>query len=95
MNLAAVAERVQKGETVTFIARGQSMHPKVRDGERVTVEPVDGSTVRKGDIVLARVGRATYLHLVSAVANSSVRISNNHGKINGWTPFSNVYGRKV
>lgn len=95
MKLAVVADRLRAGETVTFTARGQSMHPRVRDGQRVTVEPVDGADVRRKDVVLARVNGVFYLHLVSGISNGSVRISNNHGKVNGWTSASNVYGRLV
>jgi len=34
-----------------------------------------------------------YLHLITALEKDSVQIGNNHGRINGWTPQSNVYGR--
>lgn len=34
-----------------------------------------------------------YLHLITALEKERVQIGNNHGRINGWTPKSNVYGR--
>jgi len=60
----------------------------------VTVAPVDPTRVEVGDIVLARVAGTTYLHLVSAVdgAHSRVQISNNRGRVNGWTSHARVYG---
>jgi len=70
------------------------MTPKIKDGASVTVGPVDPATVKRGDIVLVRVGRNTYLHLVSALQPDRVQISNNHGRVNGWTPRSNIYGIK-
>jgi hypothetical protein len=45
-----------------------------------------------GDIVLARVAGAVYLHLVSALANGRVQISNNRGRVNGWTGPDRVFG---
>jgi hypothetical protein len=47
-----------------------------------------------GDIVLARVAGTLYLHLVSAVdpGNGRVQISNNRGRINGWTSQAKVFG---
>lgn len=92
MNLGSVVDQLRRGETVTFIAHGGSMTGKVDNGTRVTVRPVDGSTVKKGDIVVAKVNGRVYLHLVSAVANGSVQISNNKGKVNGWTSHRNVFG---
>ena len=51
-------------------------------------------TLEVGDIVLARVAGTVYLHLVSAVdqARKRVQISNNHGRINGWTSHDRVFG---
>jgi hypothetical protein len=47
-----------------------------------------------GDIVLARVAGAVYLHLVSAVdpARRRVQISSNRGRVNGWTGYDRVFG---
>lgn len=45
-------ELLQNGYGVRFRPAGLSMHPTIRDGERVTVEPVRAQTVRCGDILL-------------------------------------------
>lgn len=70
------------------------MVPLIRSRELVTVVPCDPAKVEVGDIVLARVAGAVYLHLVSAVdhARGRVQISNNRGRINGWTNHARVYG---
>jgi hypothetical protein len=92
--LDMVAARVAGGATVRFRPSGSSMVPLVRSRELVTVSPVDPAKVEVGDIVLAKVAGTVYLHLVSAVdpAGARVQISNNRGRINGWTGHAKVYG---
>jgi hypothetical protein len=92
--LDAIAARVSGGATVEFRPRGSSMVPLIRSRQLVTVAPVDPAKVEVGDIVLARVAGAVYLHLVSAVdhVRGRVQISNNRGRINGWTSHHRVYG---
>ncbi|GAA3210470.1 hypothetical protein GCM10010532_034660 [Dactylosporangium siamense] len=92
--LDMVAARVAAGATVRFRPSGSSMVPLVRSRDLVTVSPVDPAKVEVGDIVLAKVAGTVYLHLVSAVdaAAGRVQISNNQGRINGWTGHAKVYG---
>jgi hypothetical protein len=92
--MKAIADRVSAGEAVSFRPTGASMVPLIRSRELVTVVPCDPAKVEVGDIVLARVAGAVYLHLVSAVdhARGRVQISNNRGRINGWTNHARVYG---
>ncbi|MFJ6138349.1 S26 family signal peptidase [Kitasatospora sp. NPDC092286] len=70
------------------------MVPLIRSRQQVVVAPVDASKLEVGDIVLARVAGAVYLHLVSAVdpARRRVQISNNRGRVNGWTGQARVFG---
>lgn len=95
MNLGRIAALLREGDTVTFIAHGHSMAPRINDGDTVTVEPVTGDEISKGEIVLARVNASWYLHLVTATDKHRVQISNNHGHVNGWTARRNVVGRKT
>jgi hypothetical protein len=92
--LDAMAGRVAAGSTVEFRPTGSSMVPLIRSRQLVTVAPADPARVEVGDIVLARVAGAVCLHLVSAVdgANGRVQISNNRGRVNGWTNHARVYG---
>ena len=92
--LDAVALRVAEGHTVDFRPTGSSMVPLIRSRQLVTVAPVDPAKVEVGDIVLVRVAGTTYLHLVSAVNATAgrVQISNNRGRVNGWTNHARVYG---
>ncbi len=73
---------------------GSSMVPLIRSRQQVVVAPVDPSNLEVGDIALARVAGTVYLHLVSSVdpARKRVQISNNRGRVNGWTSHDRVYG---
>ena len=70
------------------------MTPKVKSGQLCTVSPIeDFNSLKKGDIVLCKVGRAQYLHLISAIGpNGNYQISNNKGHVNGWVSRDNVFG---
>ncbi|MFD9084264.1 GNAT family N-acetyltransferase [Streptomyces erythrochromogenes] len=88
------ADRIGRGETVEFRPTGGSMVPLVHSRQKVRVAPADPALVEVGDIVLARVAGTVYLHLVSAVdaPRRRVQISNNHGRVNGWTGHDRVLG---
>lgn len=90
----AVAGRVAAGAVVRFRPTGSSMVPLIRSRLLVTVAPVDPGRVEVGDVVLARVAGTVYLHLVSALdrSRSRVQISNNRGRVNGWTGYDRVFG---
>lgn len=92
--LDAVAHRVAAGARVEFRPSGSSMVPLIRSRQPVVVAPVDPARLEVGDIVLARVAGTVYLHLVSAVdrARKRVQISNNRGRVNGWTGHDRVFG---
>lgn len=78
-----------KGETVKCRPRGNSMTPKIFSGNLCTISPYNAPDVlSKGDIVLCKVHGNYYLHLVTAVRIDMVQISNNHGRVNGWTPLT-------
>jgi len=70
------------------------MVPLIHSRQKVRVEQVEPAAVEQGDIVLARVAGAVYLHMVSAVDHerARVQISNNRGRVNGWTSYARVYG---
>jgi hypothetical protein len=92
--LQVIAVRVAAGATVEFRPSGSSMVPLVRSRQLVTVAPVNPDRIEVGDIVLARVAGTVYLHLVSALDRSTgrVQISNNRGRVNGWTNQARIYG---
>ena len=88
-------EQLKLGKTVQFRPRGHSMTGKVNSGQLCTVEPVDPSTLAKGDIVLCKVRGTQYLHLVKAIQGPRFQIGNNRGKINGWVTAKSIFGKCI
>jgi phage repressor protein C with HTH and peptisase S24 domain len=86
-----VLEKLQDGKEVQFRPHGNSMTPKVKSGDLVTLIPVTIEELVKEDIAFAKVNGYYYLHLVTAVKDGQVQISNNHGHVNGWT--RKVFGK--
>ena len=69
-----MAEVLAEGHRVRFTATGDSMHPFIRDGQRLVVEAVDPRLLRRGDVVLARLPRGLTAHRV-------VRIERRGGEV--------------
>lgn len=88
-----IAERLLKGETVTFNPKGNSMVPLIRSGQEVTVSPTGpDTTFEVGDIVFCKVKGKLFLHKIYAVSpDGAYLIGNNKGFKNGWT--RTIYGR--
>ena len=79
-------------EPFQFRPRGNSMVPLIKSGELVTVLPLskdDYENLKKDDVVLCKVEGRIYLHKITAIKgthpNRSFQISNNKGRVNGWT----------
>jgi hypothetical protein len=87
--------RLQQGETVQVRPRGHSMSGKIESGQLCTIQPVDPSSLKTGDIVLCKVNGAQYLHLVKAIQGNRFLIGNNRGRTNGWISGNCVYGKCV
>jgi signal peptidase I len=51
-----------KGHAVRFRASGLSMYPAIRDGDLVTVESVDVTDIRRGDVLLCRLEHTVVAH---------------------------------
>jgi hypothetical protein len=80
---------------VQFRPRGDSMVGKIKSGQLCTVAPLGDHVLAVGDIVLCRVRRAQYLHLVKAIQDDRFQIGNNRGGINGWISRSQIFGRLI
>ena len=88
-------EALRRGETVQVRPRGHSMRGKVDDGNLVTLEPCDPSTLSVDDVVLVRVRGTDYLHLIKAINGDRFLIGNNRGGTNGWVGRNALYGRAI
>lgn len=85
-------EQLKEGKEVSFRPSGNSMNPKIKSGDLVTVSP-DISDLKKGDIVLCKVKGNQYLHLITGIDGKRYQISNNKGRVNGWT--QQIYGKLI
>ena len=65
-----IAELLARGHRARFTASGNSMHPFIRSGQRLVVEPVDARALRRGDVVLARLERGLTAHRVVGIETS-------------------------
>jgi hypothetical protein len=86
--------KLQRGETVQFRPRGNSMAGKIDSGQLCTVVP-PGGALQVGDIVLCKVNGRQYLHLIKAIQGERYQIGNNRGRINGWVSRAAIYGKCV
>lgn len=87
-------EKLQKGEIVKFRPKGNSMLPKIKSGQLVTILPLKlyPKNLCAGDVVLCKVKGKQYLHMISAIRDKHYQISNNQNFINGWTTIDFIYG---
>ncbi len=58
---------LQRGLAVRFTATGESMKPFIKNGETITVLPVDCAGVKKGDILVYALGNTVTVHCVAKV----------------------------
>jgi signal peptidase I len=61
------ADLLRQGQSVRFRAPGQSMHPTIKEGETITVAPVAVSDIRRGDILLYKLGKKVVAHRVVSI----------------------------
>ena len=93
-----IVEKLKNNEFVSFNPRGNSMTPKIKSGDLVTIQRLtndDKLKLKKGNIVFCKVKSNYYLHLIISVKSDQVLIGNNHGNINGWTGLDNIFAIKV
>ena len=72
--LDLTTELLSRGTIVHFRASGRSMYPSIREGELITVGPVEASDVKLGDIVLYRSERGLIAHRVVEIASRDARV---------------------
>jgi SOS-response transcriptional repressor LexA len=65
-----IADLLSRGHAVQFQARGDSMHPLIRDNDSLHVEPV--GQVRRGDVVLVLAHRGLTAHRVLEITEGTV-----------------------
>jgi phage repressor protein C with HTH and peptisase S24 domain len=67
-----VVDLLGRGIGVRFRATGDSMHPTIRCGEHLHVEPVDAAALSRGDVVLARLARGFTAHRIVRIDGARI-----------------------
>lgn len=91
---ALARDLLARGLPFRYVARGRSMWPAVRDGDHVTVAPLDHPP-RVGDVVFAATGGFGLLHRVLWVRRDGAVLLKGDFKagVDGWVPAAVVRGR--
>jgi hypothetical protein len=91
---ALARDLLARGLPFRYVARGRSMWPAVRDGDHVTVAPLDHSP-RVGDVVFAATGGFGLLHRVLWVRRDGAVLLKGDFKagVDGWVASAAVRGR--
>ena len=91
---STVTELLGRGITVRFQASGDSMYPSIRNGEHVHVAPVEPSSLRIGDVILARAQRGLTAHrLVKLAGGAATTRGDNAIGHDAAVPFNEILGR--
>lgn len=94
MNKNWKIEKLAAGETIISKETGNSMLPLIKSKQPVKLAPATWEQIQPGDIVYCKVKGSLYTHLVQAIDPlKGCLISNNKGRINGWT--KNVFGKVI
>lgn len=94
-NKLEMVEHLRAGKTVVNHREGgNSMTPLIKSRQPCNIVPITRE-LEKGDIVFVKVHGRFYMHKIIALDGDRVQIGNNHGRINGWTPRTHVYGLVV
>jgi len=92
MRKSFILEKLEKEGVVIYKGKGNSMTPRIKSGDKVTVKRVHPSIFRKGDMVYCKVKGSYFLHLITAIKGDQYQISNNHGHVNGWITNKSIFG---
>lgn len=83
---------LEEGKTFETCAKGNSMTPLVKNGQKYILEPAKLENIKVGDIVFCKVHGKYFNHLVTGLdEQKGAQISNNHGHVNGWT--KQIFGK--
>ena len=97
---AALTEQMlQQGRGLRFLARGRSMYPFIREGDAITVEPIEGGQLRLGDVIFykSNEGRIVIHRVIKRVFHSDSLMAVTKGDANlaldRSVPLTQVLGR--
>lgn len=87
-------KKLKAGEAVEFRPKGNSMSGIIESGNLVLVEPIT-TQLHIDDIVLCKVNKKQYIHIIKNIEQDCYLIGNNKGYINGWININAIYGKVV
>ena len=90
--LKLILNELSQGRRVQLVGRGNSMYPKIKDGETITITPIDNNELKINDIVFVRIAKKYLTHQILKIENGLMTISNIKGKIDGIVSVSSIYG---
>lgn len=97
--LIAIIQAVfEKGASVRFHAKGFSMWPFIKDGDIVTISPIQGTTPRIGDIIVFTrpESKVLVVHRIVGKRGTMVLAKGDcNTDPDGWIPLANLLGRVV
>ncbi len=71
--LRMVRKALNQGRRAAFVVHGDSMLPTFRDGEQITLSPVDSNNLRLGDVVAyVDAGDQIIIHRIVMLAQTAV-----------------------
>ena len=73
--LEACTHLLGSGRTVRFRAHGWSMYPLIQDGDVLHVVPIQPDRIRRGDILLCRLGPGIVAHRVTQIRRADAALS--------------------
>jgi hypothetical protein len=89
----SVARRLRDGaDEEWFTALGTSMRPTVRPVQRVRLRRPLPDEPLTGQVALVRADGRWWLHRVVAEERGRVLVAGDNGRVNGWTPRTEVAG---
>ena len=92
--MSDIAQQLTNDETVRTRLSGNSMSPRIKSRDLVTIQPCKLEDLKENDVAFVKVRGNYYLHLVKQVGDDGrLLICNNHGRVNGWT--RQVFGKLV
>jgi hypothetical protein len=65
-----VCDLLRRGHSVRFRAKGGSMHPTIREGEAITAAPAPPAGIKRGEVILRRLGHGVLAHRVVRILRS-------------------------
>jgi len=89
---------LDKGLLFRFKAKGFSMFPFIRDGDIITISPLNGSSPRIGDVVAfvnSNKQRLVVHRIIKRINSSFIITGDNIPQADGLIPLSDIFGRVV